>query len=637
MIKRHSVESVIQAAAIEEVVGDYVSLKKRGANLLGRCPFHDEKTPSFTVSPSKGIYKCFGCGKAGNSVNFLMDHDNLSFSDAIRQLATKFGITIEEDINFNKEEFDEQQRLRENLLLALSFSNKFFISQLDTEEGKISALSYFLERGFTKQTISDFELGYSPQSWDALVNHAVKNKHQLDHFVKAGLIKKNEEKNTYFDLFRHRVIFPIHDLTGKVIAFGGRQLVKDDKSPKYLNSPETDVYHKSHVLYGIFQAKKTIKNEDNCYLVEGYTDVISLHQAEIKNVVASSGTSLTEGQIRLIKRFTDNVTVLYDGDLAGIKASLRGIDLLLQMGLNVKCVSFPEGEDPDSYCKKLGAQDFKKFLNENTKDFIFFKTDLLFVDVENDPIKKSNAIKQLLSSIALIPDNLIRNQYIHEVSKMTEVDEKLLSLEVVKIRKKQDEILPKDLDTQIQDIIKTDMPSVEKYIVGEEQEKALIRIIMQSGFKLFKEESTVIDFIFKELEEDEALVIENQFFKSIIDELKTEMIENLSLNENFFQHHQNSEIRQLSADFLMEKYQLSSFWKENEIIIQEEKDNYIRDLQSVFLILKLKKTEVLLKKCLEEINHATSDEDKEQSLKYYMNLNEFKIELSKILGLVVVF
>jgi len=448
MISRQSIDAVINASAIDEVVGDYIALKKRGANLLGRCPFHDEKTPSFTVSPSKGIYKCFGCGKAGNSVSFLMEHDSLSFADAIRKLASKYNIVLEEDNAVNSEAYNEQQRKREALLIALEFAKKYFVEQLYTEEGKRVGDSYFRERGFTKQTIDDFDLGYSPQAWDSLVKAATSQQFNLDHFVEAGLIKQREDGG-YFDLFRHRVIFPIHDLTGKVIAFGGRQLVKDEKSPKYLNSPETEVYHKSHVLYGIFQSKKTIKQVNNCYLVEGYTDVISLHQAEVKNVVASSGTSLTEGQIRLVKRFTDNVTVLYDGDAAGIKASLRGIDLLLEQGLNVRCVSFPDGEDPDSYCQKLGSVDFKLFLEQEQKDFILFKADLLMQGIGNDPIKKTEVLKQLLQSIALIPDALKRSAYARECSRIMDADEKLLLVEIAKIRKQKhvvdDQVLPTDV------------------------------------------------------------------------------------------------------------------------------------------------------------------------------------------------
>jgi DNA primase len=311
-----------------------------------------------------------------------MEHDSLSFSDAIRKLASKYNIVLEEDTIVNREEYNEQQKKRESLLVALEFAKNYFKDQLLSDEGKRVGDSYFRERGFTKQTMDEFELGYSPQGWESLVDEAKKNQFNLDYFVEAGLIKKKEDGN-YFDMFRHRVIFPIHDLTGKVIAFGGRQLVKDDRSPKYLNSPETEVYHKSNVLYGVFQSKKHIKNLNNCYLVEGYTDVTTLHQGDVKNVVASSGTSLTEGQIKLIKRFTDNVTVLYDGDAAGIKASLRGIDLLLEQGLNVRCVSFPEGEDPDSYCKKLGSVDFKVYIEKEQKDFILFKTDLLMQGVGN--------------------------------------------------------------------------------------------------------------------------------------------------------------------------------------------------------------------------------------------------------------
>lgn len=636
MIKRHSIEAVINAAAIDEVVGDYIALKKRGANLLGRCPFHDEKTPSFTVSPAKGIYKCFGCGKSGNSVSFLMEHDNLSFSDAIKQLAAKYNITLEEDLNVNKEEYDEAQKNREALYISLKFAKDFFVENLNESEGKLVADTYFRERGFTQQTIQEFELGYSPQSWDALVNKATENKFNLDYFVSAGLIKKNEERNSYFDLFRHRVIFPIHDLTGKVIAFGGRQLVKDDKSPKYLNSPETDVYHKSQVLYGIFQAKKSIKQINNCYLVEGYTDVITLHQAGINNVVASSGTALTEGQIKLIRRFSENVTVLYDGDFAGIKASLRGIDLILQQGLNVRCVSFPDGEDPDSYCHKLGAESFKKYLESNSKDFILFKIDLLFADVNNDPIKKTEAVKNLIQSIALIPDNLKRASYVRECSKLVDMDERLLSVEVDKIRRNNGDTIPQNIEREIQDILQTEIPQVDNYHAGEEQEKNLIRILIQSGFQKFQENATVVDFIFKELEEDEALSINNELYNSVIHEVKQEVNDQLELNEQFFINHQNSEIRKLAADFLTDKYELSPYWKDNGKVIKLEKENYIRDLQSVFLFLKLRKLEKLIQLNLEELAIAETEHQKLNLTHYHLQLLEVKNSIANILGAVVV-
>lgn len=633
MIARQSIDAVINAAAIDEVIGDYIALKKRGANLLGRCPFHDEKTPSFTVSPAKGIYKCFGCGKAGNAVSFLMEHDHLTFTEAIRRLALKYQIVLDEDNAQSSEEYNEAQKNRDSLLVVLEFAKNYFKHQLTSEEGIVAGDSYFRERGYTQQTIDEFELGYSPQGWESLVNEATKNQFNLEYFVKAGLIKKNEERGTYFDLFRQRVIFPIHDLTGKVIAFGGRQLVKDDKSPKYLNSPETDVYHKSNVLYGMFQSKKAIKALNNCYLVEGYTDVITLHQAGVKNVVASSGTSLTEGQIKLIKRFTENVTVLYDGDAAGIKASLRGIDLLLAQGLNVRTVSFPEGEDPDSYCKQLGAEAFAAYLKEKNKDFILFKIDLLMQGVENDPIRKTEVVKNLLVSIAQIPDALKRAAYARECSKLVDTDERLLLVEINKLRKQNsDHYTPASLSEEIRDILQTELPKSIEYEAGEEQELGLVRLLIQNGSRKFTEEATVADFIFKELQEDEALTINHTLYARIISDVQTQMADFATIEEHYFTNHQDSDIRKLAADVLTEQHELSPFWSENGFNIPTEKENYIRDLQSVFLHLKQRKINQLIKNNLEEFSSVTHDYEKEHHMQYHLLLTGVRNEISKIIG-----
>ena len=630
MIARQSIDEVINVAHIEDVVGEYIALKKRGANLLGRCPFHDEKSPSFTVSPAKGIYKCFGCGKAGNSVSFLMEHDQLSFADAIRKLAQKYGISLIEDNIQNREEYDEKQQKKESLYTVLAFAKNYFIQQLQTDEGKMIGDSYFRERSITPMAMTTFELGYSPQGWESLVNEAKTNQFNLDFFVEAGLIKKKEDGH-YFDLFRHRVIFPIHDLTGRVIAFGGRQLIKDDKSPKYLNSPETEVYHKSNVLYGIFQAKKQIKNLNLCYLVEGYTDVVSLHQSGIENVVASSGTSLTEGQIKLIKRFTDNVTVLYDGDAAGIKASLRGIDLLLEQGMNVRCVRFPEGEDPDSYCKKMGSTNFKEFLVTEVKDFIFFKADLLITSVGNDPIKKTEVLKNLLQSISLIPDALKRSMYIKECSKLVESDEKILIAEVNKIRKIKSPI-SQEFNPEVQDLLNTTVSNVPHYVGGDEQEKGLIRLLVQSGHKKFMEDATVADFIFKELSEDEQLSINNPLFQKIINEVKVSIENNLTLDESFFINHIDSEVRQMAADFHSEKYELSSYWGENGLFLKTEKENYVRDLQSLFLFLKKFKLEQLIKNNMNDLSQAPDYQEAEVLTQYHIQLIEVRNKISEILG-----
>jgi DNA primase len=634
MIARQSIDEVLNVAQIEDVVGEYIALKKRGANLLGRCPFHDEKTPSFTVSPTKGIYKCFGCGKAGNSVSFLMEHDSLSFTDAIRKLAQKYQITLQEDSIQNKEEYNEQQQRKESLYAVLEFAKKYFVEQLSSDEGRLVGDSYFRERGFTQQTIDLFELGYSPQSWESLVNEAKKNQFNLDFFVDAGLIKKKEDGH-YFDMFRHRVIFPIHDLTGRVIAFGGRQLIKDDKSPKYLNSPETEVYHKSNVLYGIFQAKKSIRNLNNCYLVEGYTDVTSLHQSGIENVVASSGTSLTEGQIKLIKRFTDNVTVLYDGDAAGIKASLRGIDLLLEQGLNVRCVSFPDGEDPDSYCKQLGASEFKLFLDNQSEDFIFFKTKLLMQSVGNDPIKKTEVVKNLLMSIALIPDALKRAVYAKECSKLLDTDENLLLSEIYKFRKNKNKVDNQVIDKEITDLLQTTVKIEQSYSSTHEQEKNLIRLLIQSGHKKFMEDATVADFVFKELSDDAGLELEDPLFKQIIEDIKHQMENELEIDEQFFVNHHQTEVRTLAADFLSEKYELSPFWSEGGLFIKTERENYVRDLQSLFLFLKKSKIEQMIKENLEEMLKEEIEEERDKYLHFHIQLIAVRDEISKILGTVI--
>lgn len=636
LISRKSIDDVVNAAAIDEVVGEYIALKKRGSNLLGRCPFHDEKTPSFTVSPSKGIYKCFGCGKAGNSVSFVMEHDNLSFSDAIRKLAAKYNITLEEDNQVKSEAYNEQQKKRESLLVALEFAKNFFREQLDTEEGRRVGDSYFRERGFSKQTMDDFELGYSPQGWESLVNAARAAQFNLDYFADAGLLKKKED-GSYFDMFRHRVIFPIHDLTGKVIAFGGRQLIKDERSPKYLNSPETDVYHKSNVLYGIFQAKKSIKNLNNCYLVEGYTDVTTLHQADIKNVVASSGTSLTEGQIRLIKRFTDNVTVLYDGDYAGIKASLRGIDLLLEQGLNVRCVSFPEGEDPDSHCKKLGPAAFKAFLEAEENDFIMFKTGLLMQGVGNDPIRKTEVVKNLLISISLIPDALKRAAYARECSKLMDADEKLLLAEISKLRRNRSAVDKQVISPEIQEILHTptELPVNQVYSGGNEQEMNLVRLLMQSGHRKFMEDATVADFIFRELKEDEALVIEDPLYQKVILELSELMENELSFNEQYFINHPDSDIRNLAANFIADRHELSDRWHENGIFVKTEKENYVHDLESLFLFLKKHKIEKLIRANMEELARAPEMAEKESLLQFHMQLIGVRNSIAELLGTVV--
>ncbi|RZK88372.1 MAG: DNA primase, partial [Pedobacter sp.] len=410
MIIRETIDKIMETARIEEVVGDFVHLKKRGTSLIGNCPFHGEKTPSFHVSVNKGIYKCFGCGKGGDSVRFIMDHEKYSYPEALKFLANKYNIEVEETVESVQDV--EAQNARESLYIVSAFAANFFEDQLwNGSEGKAIGLSYFKERGFREDIIKKFNLGYSPDVWDALTLDAVKNKHTEEYLEKTGLAIRND-KGKLYDRFRGRVMFPIHNFTGRVIGFGGRTLKTDKNVPKYVNSPESDIYHKSNVLYGLFHAKKAIRDLDNCYLVEGYADVLSVHQANIENVVASSGTSLTIEQIRLIGRFTQNVTILYDGDAAGIKASLRGLDMILEEGLNVKVVSFPQGDDPDSYMHKVGAGAFKTYVEENRKDFILYKANILLADAGNDPIKRAGIIRDIVESIAKIPDNIKASVFI---------------------------------------------------------------------------------------------------------------------------------------------------------------------------------------------------------------------------------
>lgn len=437
MIDQPTIDRILDAANIVDVVSEFVTLRKRGVNYVGLCPFHTDKTPSFYVSPAKNICKCFACGEGGTAVHFIMKQEQLNYFDALRYLAKKYNIEIQERELTDKEK--QKKSDRESMLIVNSWAQQYFTTQLyEHIEGKTIGLRYFAERGFREDTIRKFQLGYSLDQRDALYKEAKKNGYKKEFLEKTGLVIAYDNGGVN-DRFRGRVIFPVHTLSGKVVAFGGRVLKKDEKTAKYVNSPESEIYHKSNELYGIFFAKQAIVKADCCFLVEGYTDVISMHQAGIENVVASSGTALTQGQIRLIHRFTSNITVLYDGDAAGIKAALRGIDLLLEDGMNVKVVLLPDGEDPDSFARKHNASQFAEFIKQNETDFIRFKTRLLLDDAGNDPIKRSSLITDIIRTVAIIPDNIARSIYIRECSSMMEIDEQVLLNEVNKIRLSKDE------------------------------------------------------------------------------------------------------------------------------------------------------------------------------------------------------
>ncbi|MEG1935922.1 MAG: DNA primase [Rikenellaceae bacterium] len=430
MIDRQTVDKINNAADIVEVLSDFMTLKKKGVNYQACCPFHDEKTPSFVVSPSKGYYKCFGCGKGGNVTSFLMEHESMTYPEALKYLAKKYGIEVQEKELSSEEVLANNDR--ESMMVVTSYARDFFADKLkNSSEGRNIGLSYFHERGFTEATIEKFQLGYCPSKGDLFTLKALEEGYKEEFLIKSGLTIKHDTRG-YYDRFTARVMFPIHSLSGRVIGFGGRIMGSDKSKAKYLNSPESEIYHKSYTLYGISYARKAIVKENRCILVEGYTDVISMNQSGIENIVASSGTSLTTDQIKLIKRFTNNITVIYDSDFAGIKASLRGIDMILREGMNVRVVLMPEGEDPDSYARSHSAAETNKYIIDNEEDFMSFKTKLLIKDTKNDPIGRASVISDIIASIAEIPDRIIRSQYVKECSRLLEVDETLVNQEVTK-------------------------------------------------------------------------------------------------------------------------------------------------------------------------------------------------------------
>jgi DNA primase len=525
MISQSSIQNVLDAAQVEEVIGDFIQLKKSGSNFKGLSPFTDERSPSFMVSPVKQIWKDFSSGKGGNAISFIMEHEHFSYPEAIKYLAKKYNIEIEET-----EQSDEQKEAaseRESMYLVNAFAQDFFINQMHkTDEGKSVGLNYFKDRGFNKESLETFKLGYSPEAWQALTDKAISKGYKLEFLDKTGLsIVKGDKK---FDRFRGRVIFPIHSLTGRVLGFGGRILTNDKKAAKYLNSPESEVYHKSKVLYGLYQAKTHIAKEDNCYLVEGYTDVIQFHQTGIKNVVASSGTALTEQQIRLIQRLTPNITVLFDGDDAGIRASLRGIDMILEQGMQVKVCTFPKGEDPDSFAKAHDVDELKIFLDENAKDFIQFKARLLNDSAKDDPAQKAEVTRDIINSIAKIPDLIQQELYVKTCANIMQVSEEVLFSTLAQIKSKSERdskrLNRQDTKQQMELVSKPTEPQ-EKVNHQDELERIIISLLLRYG----NQSGEFEDFILKENEEGElALTSEinkENVFSKIYVELQEDEIE----------------------------------------------------------------------------------------------------------------
>ena len=637
MITKSTIDRIMEATDIVEVIGEFVQLKKRGANYVGLSPFANERTPSFTVSPAKGIFKDFSSGKGGSAVTFLMELEKFTYPEALKWLAKKYSIEVEETVETieNKEE----ENHRESLMIVTGYAAKFFHeSLLETDEGKSIGLSYFKERGFTNDTIRKFELGYSPDQWEAFTGQALKDGYLQQFLEESGLSVKRDNGSLY-DRYRGRVMFPIHSFTGRVIAFGGRTLKNDKNVPKYVNSPESEIYHKSNVLYGLYFAKKAIREEDNCFLVEGYADVLSVHQAGIENVVASSGTSLTVEQIRLIGRFTKNITILYDGDPAGIKASLRGLDMILEEGLNVKVVLFPDGHDPDSYVRNFGTNGFKKHIEDNKKDFILYKTDILLKEAGNDPIKKSEVIREIVESVAKIPDSIKASVFIKECSNLLKIDERALLSELNKMRMAK---AKKDSQQQISrqvpvEELPVDEPQLRELKDDASQEKEIIRLLLLYGNRVIDWDgiaNTYIGpFMIAELSDVE---FEDPTCKTFVEIYRKEVENGVLPEEQHFIHYPEKDIVDLTVTLIATKYTLSENWYEmHKIMVPDEQVNMKATILGAIFHLKKQKVGKILESLRKELQTTPSEADQEILLNQYMHMKKVEKTISDYLGSVI--
>lgn len=655
MISKATIDTVFETARVEEVIGDFVQLKRAGSNFKGLSPFSDERSPSFMVSPAKGIWKDFSSGKGGNAVAFLMEHSHFTYPEAIRYLAKKYNIEIEETELTDEEKANTD--VRESMYLVSEFAKDYFHNTLlHSEEGKAIGLSYFKERGFTGETIKKFALGYSPETWDALTKEALGKGYKLEFLESTGLTIPKDDRP--FDRFKGRVMFPIQSMSGRILGFGGRILTNDKKAAKYLNSPESDIYHKSKVLYGIFQAKQAIAKENNCYLVEGYTDVIQFNQAGIENVVASSGTALTPDQIRLINRLTKNITVLFDGDAAGLRASIRGIDLILEEGMNVKVCAFPDGEDPDSFAKKTPYEELVKYLDENSKDFIQFKASLLMNEAKNDPIKKADLIRDMVVSISKIPDRIQREIYIQECSRIMDISEQVLVSTLAQLVQKDiSEVGKKQKQEQKAfEVVKNETPiQVQKIDILYGLERKIIEILLLYGNKTEefedvllktneageienvteKKEYKVFQRIFLSLQEDEV-ELANPLFRDIYNNL----INYFHQNENFsieqYLMHLHPDFAQEVTDILMADERVVLHNWEGQNIFPKTKDKTISQYVSE-TILTLRW--YLVDRIIEEIKSSISSEPNSNNIEplsmamdYSKLINSFSKKLGRVMS-----
>ncbi|WP_296148327.1 DNA primase [uncultured Flavobacterium sp.] len=653
MISKATIDTVFETARVEEVIGDFVQLKRAGSNFKGLSPFSDERSPSFMVSPVKQIWKDFSSGKGGNSVAFLMEHEHFTYPEAIRYLAKKYNIEIEETERSDEEKAEANEK--ESMYLVSEFAKKYFHDiLLNNEEGQAIGYSYFKERGFTSQTIKKFELGYSPESWDAFTKEALGKGYKLEYLDKTGLTIVKEDKQ--FDRFKGRVMFPIQSMSGRTLGFGGRILTNDKKAAKYLNSPESDIYHKSKVLYGIFHAKQAIAKQDICYLVEGYTDVIQFHQAGIENTVSSSGTALTPDQIRLVNRLTKNITVLFDGDAAGLRASIRGIDLILEEGMNVKVCTFPDGEDPDSFARKNSHDDLVRYLEANSKDFIQFKASLLMDEAKNDPVKKAGLIRDMVTSISKIPDRIQREIYIQETARIMDISEQVLVNTLAQLVQKDITESGKKIKQEQKafEVVKNENPEQSQRIdVLYELERKIIEILLLYGNKqeefedvllktneegeiyeaAEKKEYMVYQRIYLSLQEDEV-ELANPLFRDIYNDLVNYFHQNEVFHMEHYLMHLAPELAQEVTDILMhEERELLHNWEGQNIIVKQKDQTISQYVSETILTLRW----FLVDKIIEELKGSISpDADNSETLSmamdYYKLINSFSSKLGRVMS-----
>jgi len=641
LISRDTIEEIRNRLDIVDVISDFVTLKKSGQNYKALSPFSNEKSPSFFVVPGKAIFKDFSSGKGGDAITFVMEHEKMSYAESLRYLAKKYGVEIKED-----RLSDENAAIiseREGLYILMNFAKDYYRKQLiSSEEGISIGLSYFRERGFHDRTIEKFELGYALEGWENFSAEAVDKGYNKELLEKTGLIVKKDDGSSY-DRFRGRVIFPVHNISGKVIAFGARMLGKEKNQPKYINSPETEIYHKSDVLYGLYQGKNAIRQHDECYLVEGYTDVISLHQADVQNVVSSSGTALTESQIKLIRRFTENITVLFDGDAAGIKAALRGIDMILKGGLNVRVLLFPDGEDPDSYSRKVGTSEFQKFLKDHTQDFVSFKAGLFASQSVGDPIKKAESIKEIVTSIAQIPDPVKRSVYIQETSTLLKIAEGVLLSELNKVliqeRRKTDkekQPYPDDIALTAEMVKEIDTPTkLDAQGMVDLQERETIRLLLNFADKNV-DESSLSDFFLRELDD---VSFTNPVYHQIYEIFKTGINKGVVPDSHFFLIGSTEEVKRVVTDLVTPRYDTSKHWGDKYKIFFSKEDEIVTELAlSNVLRLKFRVVQKMMEDNLQKVKLAEAGgnwDELDDVLSTQTGLKLAEQELAKLLGIVI--